>query len=60
MVKVNIEVTSSKMMGYLMIIMAFILDLLNDKSGTIFMFSIPFVVLLVTGKQYFDLKKKTE
>lgn len=60
MVNVNIEVTSSKMMAYLMLIMSFVLDMLNDKSGTIFMFAIPFVVFLVTGKQYIDMKKKSE
>ena len=60
MVNVNIEVTSSKMMAYLMLIMSFVLDMLNDKSGTIFMFAIPFVVFLVTGKQYIDMKKTKE
>lgn len=37
--------------------LAFILDLVYTKSGTVFMFALPFSVFLITGKQYFDSKK---
>jgi hypothetical protein len=57
MVKVNIEVTNSKIIGYLMLFMAFIMDLLNDKGGVVFMFTVPFVAFMITGKQYFDKNK---
>lgn len=46
-------------MAFLVIGGAFVLDLINKGSGT-FMYSVPFVVLLITGKQYFDLKGGTK
>ena len=33
------------------------IDIKNGLSGTVFMFSLPFVVVLVTGKQIIDYKK---
>jgi hypothetical protein len=38
--------------------MAFTLDLKFKTTGTIFMFTIPFSVFLLTGKQFFDAKKE--
>jgi hypothetical protein len=58
MVKVNIEVTNSKIIAYLMLVMAFLMDFLSDKGGAVFMFTIPFVVFLITGKQFLDTKKQ--
>lgn len=55
--KFNVQVTFSKAIGALIIIMAFLMDFLSDKNGTVFMYSIPFTVFLITGKQYFDAKK---
>jgi hypothetical protein len=40
--------------------MAFVLDLKYSTNGTVFMFSLPFSAFLLTGKQYFDSKKKEE
>ena len=57
-VRVRLDITMSKVMAYLMLIMAFIMDVLSDRQGTVFMFSVPFVVFLITGKQYFDSKTK--
>ena len=37
--------------------LAFVLDFKFNTSGTVFMFSLPFSVFLITGKQYFDSKK---
>ena len=37
--------------------LAFILDFKFNTNGTVFMFSLPFSVFLITGKQYFDAKK---
>ena len=56
--KFLIELTWSKLCALVVIVLAFVLDLLADKSGTVFMFSLPFVVFLVTGKQLIDSKKK--
>jgi hypothetical protein len=44
----------SKLMAYLILILAFVLDMLKDKSGTVFMFAIPFVSALIMGKQYIE------
>ena len=57
MVKINIEITSSKVTAIIILALAFILDLLNDKAGTVLMFAIPFVAGLVVNKQYNDRKK---
>ena len=44
----------SKIVALVLIVLAFVLDLLHDKNGTVFMFTIPFVVFLITGKQLID------
>ena len=51
-------ITFSKVMAFIMIVLAFLMDFLNDKGGTVFMFAIPFVVFLITGKQAIDWKKE--
>jgi len=55
--KFDITLTWSKAVAFIIVVLAFILDLLADKSGTVFMFSLPFVVFLITGKQLIDKKK---
>jgi hypothetical protein len=59
-VKLNISIwlTWSKIMAFIILILAFVLDFANNKAGTVFMFSIPFVVFLITGKQFFDRNKE--
>ena len=54
--KLLIELTWSKMIAFLVLGCAVFLDV---KSGgaTAFMFSLPFIVFLITGKQYLDSKK---
>jgi hypothetical protein len=47
-------------MALVIIILAFILDVQHTKSGTVFMFSIPFAVFLITGKQLIDKNKPSE
>lgn len=58
MIKLFLNITNSKLVGYMILIMAFVLDIMNDRSGTVFMFAIPFVVFLITGKQYIDAKRE--
>jgi hypothetical protein len=58
--KWTLTVTWSKLMALLFQSMAFVLDLKYSTNGTVFMFSLPFSVFLLTGKQYFDSKKKEE
>lgn len=55
----DITLTWSKGVALVMLIMAFVLDLIY-KSGTVFMFSLPFVVFLITGKQWNDRKKEVQ
>ena len=55
--KFNITLTWSKAVALIFQVMAFILDLKFKAGGTVFMFSLPFNVFLITGKQYFDSKK---
>lgn len=57
MIKVYLNITMSKIMAYLILILAFIMDLLNDREGTVFMFAIPFVSALIVGKQYIERNK---
>ena len=56
-IKVSIFLTWSKIMAFIILILAFVLDIHTDKDGTVFMFSVPFVVFLITGKQFFDKNK---
>ena len=55
--KNNIVLTFSKLSAAVIIILAFVMDLLNDRGGTVFMYSLPFAVALITGKQVVDWKK---
>jgi len=47
-------------MALVILILAFTLDWCNDKGGTVLMFAIPFVVFLITGKQFFDRGKEKD
>ena len=51
---ISIYLTFSKLMALVILILSFIMDWCNDKGGTVFMFTIPFVVALITGKQLLD------
>ena len=59
--KFNIEflmtITWSKVVAVLVLVLAFLLDLKTESGGTVFMFAIPFVVFLITGKQLIDSRK---
>jgi hypothetical protein len=56
---ITVELTYSKIVATLVFLGAYFMDFLNDKQGTVFMFALPFVVFLISGKQYFDTKKAT-
>lgn len=55
--KTDIVLTWSKIVATLILIGAVVLDLLNG-GVTAFCFALPFIVVLVTGKQYIDSTKK--
>jgi hypothetical protein len=57
--KINIELTWSKSMALVVVGCAFAIDLVNNLPGTVFMFSLPFAVFLITGKQLIDWRKDT-
>ena len=55
--KFNIELSWSKLMALVVIGLATWIDIKSGTNGTVFMFAIPFVVFLITGKQLIDMKK---
>jgi hypothetical protein len=55
-----VTLTWSKIMALVIISLAFVIDIMHDKSGTVFMYSIPFAVALITGKQIIDRNKPIE
>jgi uncharacterized Tic20 family protein len=58
-VKFQMTITFSKIMAFVLSWQAVYIDLTIVKNGTIFMFVLPFVVFLITGKQAIDWKKET-
>lgn len=54
------SLTWSKIVALVILGLAFTLDIMSDKQGTVFMFSIPFAVFLITGKQMIDSRKKED
>jgi len=54
---IKIELTWSKIMALVILIAAIFLELKGGMKGTIFMFTIPFITALITGKQLIDRKK---
>ncbi len=55
--KFEITLTWSKILALVVLVLGFIIDIKTGSGGTVFMFTIPFVVFLITGKQYLDKKK---
>jgi len=55
--KFAITLTWSKLTAGVIILCSFTLDLISGNN-TVFMFSIPFAVALITGKQIVDANKK--
>jgi len=53
--KILVTLTWSKIMAFLVLGSALFLDIKNG-GATAFMFALPFVVFLITGKQYLDSK----
>ena len=65
MIKINIinmkfiiELTWSKLMALMVIGCATYLDITNGLTGQVFMFTLPFTVFLITGKQLIDWRKQ--
>jgi len=50
-----ITLTWSKIVAFLILGCSMFLDIHNGGATT-FMFAVPFIVFLITGKQYFDSK----
>ncbi len=55
--KFNILLSWSKIVAVLILVCAVYLDI-NNEGIQAFMFAIPFVVFLITGKQFLDGRKK--
>jgi len=58
--KFMIEMTWSKLMALVVVACAVYLDIVNGSGGQIFMFTLPFAVFLITGKQVIDWRKKRD
>ncbi len=58
--KFNIELSWSKLIALVVIGCAVYIDARNGLPGTVFMFSLPFAVFLITGKQFFDNREKVK
>ena len=54
--KISIDLTWSKLVALFVLIGALGLDYFVVKSNGTFMYALPFVVFLITGKQYLDKK----
>ena len=52
--KMSITVTFSKIVALFVLGGAIYLDVKNGTGATAFMFALPFVVVLITGKQIID------
>jgi hypothetical protein len=57
LMKFYLNITMSKIVAVLIIVLAFVLDAKQWTGGSNFMFALPFVTGIVTGKQYFDSKE---
>ena len=55
--KFSIILTWSKIVAVLVLAGATYLDIRTGSGATTFMFSLPFIVFLITGKQYLDKDK---
>ncbi len=58
--KFNIELSWSKLVALVVVGCAVYIDARNGLPGTVFMFSLPFAVFLITGKQFFDNREKVK
>lgn len=52
----DLNVTFSKFTALVITVLAFVLDLKNG-GGTVFMYAVPFVSFIITGKQFLDMKE---
>jgi len=55
--EIAITLTWSKIMALIILVLAFVIDIMASREGTVFMFSVPFAVALITGKQIIDSTK---
>ena len=53
----KITITWSKIIALLVLILAAWIDMKSDLEGKVLMFSLPFIVGLITGKQIIDKTK---
>ena len=56
MIKTSVTLTWSKILAFVILACSMFLDIRNS-GATAFMFALPFVVFLITGKQFFDRNK---
>jgi hypothetical protein len=54
---ISLFITYSKVIAAVILVMAFVLDVFYTRNGNVFMFAVPFVVFLISGKQLIDKNK---
>jgi len=55
--KIQITLTWSKLVAVLVLGSAVYLDVKTGSGASAFMYALPFIVFLITGKQYLDKNK---
>lgn len=55
--KFNVTLSWSKIVAFIMLIFSFTLSMHTNEVSS-FIASLPFVAMLIMGKQYFDLKRE--
>jgi len=53
-INLDLNITMSKLIALLVVIIAYVIDTRANTGGTNFMFALPFVNVIITGKQFFD------
>jgi hypothetical protein len=53
-INLDLNITMSKVIALLIVVLAYSIDTTAKTGGTNFMFALPFVNVIITGKQFFD------
>lgn len=56
-IKFDITITLSKLLAFYTVTLAFIIDYKFETKGSVFMYTLPFALVLIGVKQYLDKKK---
>lgn len=60
MVKINLEITLSKIFAFMVVVLAFVYDLVSNANGLVLSITIPIASGIIMNKQYNDRKRMTD